>query len=121
MGFKRTNEGRVYFQSPDGTANDQPKNTVSTSKNKTKTDIDAPPPITGSSPAHTQIQIITLLKTLYERLKVTQAERDHFARELENTRELIENLQDKAEENEKAYRTLTQKIGAGGGSGIKSF
>ena len=118
MGFKRTNEGRVYFQSPDGTANDQPKNTVSTSKNKTKTDIDAPPPITGSSPAHTQIQIITLLKTLNERLKVTQAERDHFARELENTRELIENLQDKAEENEKAYRTLTQKIGAGGGSGV---
>ncbi len=63
------------------------------------------------------MQIVTLLKTLNERLKITQAERNKMAKELENYRRMIEGLQEKSDFNEKAYRELSQRIAKGGGAG----
>lgn len=131
MGFKRTSEGRVFFQSPDGSANDQPVNTKPKTKGpNTKGPSaaeqaplnlgqdNAAPKLglsAGQSSPQTQIQIVALLKTLNERLKLTQAERDKFAAELQTTKGMIEDLQKKSLQNEKAYKALQGKIGQGGG------
>jgi TPR repeat protein len=58
----------------------------------------------------TQGQIITLLKTLNERLKVTQADRDRMMEELEKYKGTIEDLEDKANRNEKLALDLEHKI-----------
>lgn len=62
----------------------------------------------GNAP--TQMQIITLLKTLNERLKITQNEREKMARELEEYRKTVEQLQSKADRSEQAYKDLSKKL-----------
>lgn len=116
MGFKRTSEGRIFFQSPDDgandTANDSPKTMKSASAPRPQNPgsaLQSP----GQSSPQTQMQIVALLKTLNERLKITQAERDKMSRELETTRTLIEELQQKASTHEQAYRDLQSKISKG--------
>lgn len=104
MGFKRTPEGRVFFQGTDS-ANDEVAQT-----NKRKPSNPSPQmrsPLTGEK---TQGQIITLLKTLNERLKVTQADRDRMMKELDKHRTIIEDLENKAERSEKRALDLENKF-----------
>jgi TPR repeat protein len=89
MGFKRTTEGRVFFQGADNTANDQP------------------PAIGG---ANTQIQILSLLRALNEKLQDTQADRRKMRQELETYRAMVDNLQNKSRQSEEAFKDLTKKI-----------
>lgn len=111
MGFKKTSEGRVFFQGAD----DGMKNNRSSQKTKRPANIehdDFTPLMggTGRSDPQTQIQIITLLKTLNERLKVTQAERNKMAKDLESYKGLLQDLKSKSDRNEKAYIDLEQKL-----------
>ena len=101
MGFKKTSEGRVYFQGVENDAPPKPKSRLQDQKK---------PEVSNQSAPHTQMQIVTLLKTLNERLKVTQAERNKMAKELEAYRGLIEDLQNKTERSERAYMSLEQKL-----------
>lgn len=105
MGFKRTPEGRVFFQGAD-TANDE----SAPRPNDKRPSNPAPQmrsPLTGEK---TQGQIITLLKTLNERLKMTQADRDKMMVELEKHRTVIEDLEDKADRNERIALDLEDKL-----------
>lgn len=88
MGFKRTSEGRVFFEgSGPASANDS----------------DTPPRPVGQ--AVSQSEIVLLLKSLNERLKATQAERSAMRRELETYRSLIDELDQKVDtEDKRAYR-----------------
>ena len=119
MGFKRTSEGRIFFQSPEDGANDQQQERLKKPAPSQKKPAQKALPTMGTkSPPQTQMQIVTLLKTLNERLKVTQAERDRMSRELEVTRGMIEDLQGKAQANEQAYRALQKKMGSNSGNGV---
>ena len=108
MGFKKTSEGRVYFQGVEESAPQQQDRL----KGKK-------PEVSNQSTPHTQMQIVTLLKTLNERLKITQAERNKMAKELEAYRSLIEDLQNKTERSERAYLSLEQKLSKSGAAGGK--
>ena len=147
MGFKRTSDGRVFFNAED---NDSAQESAApltpiTQKKPTKplpksyADFDREiakkptptakrqmpvfkeqikeqnqfkPQKAASNPqsAQTQAQIITLLKTLNERLKITQGERDKMLRELENYRGQIEDLEEKAQRNERITLDLEARI-----------
>lgn len=120
MGFKRTSEGRVFFQGlDDAGANDMAMTGASKPLSSSSSHPNAAPssrPLsnglgseyTGNS--QTQIQIVTLLKALNERLKATQAERNNMRQELDAYKNLIADLEDKAERGEKAYVQLEQKL-----------
>ncbi len=96
MGFKRTSEGRVFFKGSDYSANDE----------LTQKERSTPP----SSRDQTQLQILTLLKNLNEKLKTTQVDRRRLQAELDAYRSLVEDLESKTERSEKAYLNLEQKI-----------
>jgi hypothetical protein len=100
MGFKRTSEGRVFFQGAD-----EP----STAK---KADFRSM--ASASAPQATQFQILTLLKSLNEKLKDSQADRAKMRAELDAYRKHIEELEDKSSRTERAYLDLEQKLGKGG-------
>ena len=133
MGFKRTSEGRIFFQTSedepgksaqqDNQSPNAPKINAGNSQNfetpfnlqrKTATRPSPQQPAQASQP--TQMQIIALLKTLNERLKITQGEREKMARELKIYRQTIEELQTKADHSDRAYQELSEKISAGGNS-----
>lgn len=118
MGFKRTSEGRVFFQNGGETANDGPNHKPVQSQK-------ASPRVEGSKvkqapkskarplpkpEQYTQIQVLTLLKGLNDKLKNTQAERNQMRRELDRYRMAVEALEEKSENNEKAYNSLKRKI-----------
>ncbi|MEZ5814841.1 MAG: peptidoglycan-binding protein [Alphaproteobacteria bacterium] len=132
MGFKRTSEGRIFFQAPEDGPEKTPGNqNRNQNRNQNENGFDKPINLTQKAPdsppqrltpasdnaPHTQMQIVTLLKTLNERLKLTQAERNKMAKELETYRGMIETLQKKSEASEKAYNELSQKITKTGGTG----
>ncbi len=126
MGFKRTSEGRVYFHSPEDGANDDAVTTPKQSNSNAEPSYESafqPPPFSSSqsqSSPQTQIQIIALLKALNERLKSTQNERNEMAKVLEDYRQTVEDLQKKADLNEKAYKELEKKLTSGGTGGDTS-
>lgn len=105
MGFKRTNDGRVFFQ-----GSDDDQNETSTSPQRRPLEEGTP----KSAPS--QLQILSLLKSLNERLKTTQAERNYMRRQLEAYREVIEALEDKSEKNEQSYAKLEKALLAAGGT-----
>ncbi|MGB0720455.1 MAG: hypothetical protein ACPGRX_08275, partial [Bdellovibrionales bacterium] len=128
MGFKRTPEGRVFFQGADGGddnqgirgANDEAPRPNNAGKNAPRTRAFS----SGDKPANTQAlnrsqpllgdvsqaQILTLLKTLNERLKLTQADRDTMMRELESYRGMMEDLEEKAARSERLALDLEHKL-----------
>jgi TPR repeat protein len=118
MSFKRTSEGRVFFQGTDGGANDGAPEFKASRPSSALPQEDAAPilkakksnPSGNMGESQTQMQIVMLLKTLNERLKSTQAERNAMRKELDAYRDLIEDLENKAERNEKAYLSLQQKV-----------
>jgi len=112
MGFKRTPEGRVFFQGADG-ANDGASNSANDEaspklgKRPSNPSPQMRSPMTGDK---TQGQIVTLLKTLNERLKTTQADRDQMMHELEKHRTIIQDLEGKADRSEKIARNLETQL-----------
>ena len=122
MGFKRTPEGRVFFSGADqdnqeaDRQDESPKRPVG----KAVSANDEPPKPQSAARLRqeqptgpSQMQIVTLLKTLNERLKITQSERDKMMRELENYRGIIENLEDKTERNERIALDLESRLHKG--------
>ncbi|MCD8563056.1 MAG: hypothetical protein LRY54_03210 [Alphaproteobacteria bacterium] len=102
MGFKRTSEGRVFFQS--GTEQDNPQAySQANDPEQGQAASFNPPPI--SQPNQMQLQILGLLKSLNERLRATQADRDYLRSELETYKGLVHDLKRQAE-------GLESKIGA---------
>ncbi|MEM7679751.1 MAG: peptidoglycan-binding protein [Pseudomonadota bacterium] len=126
MSFKRTTDGRVFFSgSTNETANDEDA-PVSAKPEGSAVQKQAPK---VSEPTHvekpsrsgqTQVQVLQLLKSLNERLKTTQAERNFMRRQLEEYRGVIEGLQKQTGDNEKAYKALEDKIVKGLSSSGKS-
>lgn len=107
MGFKRTSEGRVFFQGAEDSANDEQRQAQSREE-------DAAPRPLQQGGQQTQMQILGLLKTLNERLKITQAERNRMRIELDAYRSIIEDLETKAEKSERAFHDIEQKISTRG-------
>jgi localization factor PodJL len=105
MGFKRTSEGRVFFQGADN--NDSEQQGAQNRSNGISGPVNSP---SGISSANMQTQIVTLLKTLNERLKATQADRNKMAKELEAYRSLLEGLDQKSQRSERAYMELERKL-----------
>jgi len=106
MGFKRTPEGRVFFQGAN-TANDESSPQLGKGRTPSNPSPQMRSPLTGEK---TQGQIVTLLKTLNERLKVTQADRDRMMGELEKHRNIIEDLEDKTTRSERIALDLKHKL-----------
>lgn len=57
-----------------------------------------------------QTEILGLLKSLNDRLKTTKAERNQMQKQMDAYRTLIEGLENKSEQTEKAYQTLKVQI-----------
>ncbi len=123
MGFKRTPEGRVFFQGADQIANKGPSSRENDAERPSPASAnDAPPRPKDRVPAsqqllrndtrgeQTQTQIVSLLKSLNERLKITQAERDKMMHELQKYRLLIEDLEDKSARNERLTLDLEHQL-----------
>jgi TPR repeat protein len=105
MGFKRTSEGRVFFQ---GTEEGQGP---AAKKADFRSLSQASQP-SGSSQS-TQIQILTLLKALNDKLKDAQTERTKMRAEIDAYRKAISELEGKTDRSERAYMDLEQKVGKG--------
>lgn len=87
MGFKRTSEGRVFFQG-------------------TEQDTEAPDSPVGGK----ELQILGLLRALNDRLKNLQMERSRMVKELGEYRELVVDLEGRLDRSEQSYIDLEQKL-----------
>lgn len=106
MGFKKTSEGRVYFKSPDN--DDTPESTpkpAPKAAEKTKNT-----PITGKKSDGSQLQILSLLKTLNGKLKETQDDRDAVRKELEDYKAQISRLEKQVDTQKSDYIDLEDKV-----------
>jgi TPR repeat protein len=105
MGFKKTAEGRVFFQG----SNDDPRN-EQRHQNRQKQQQQA---AHGAAPDYaaqqTQIQILQLLKALNEKLQSTQMERKEMRQQIESYRTLIENLDEKSGQYEQAVHSTQSR------------
>ncbi len=89
MGFKRTAEGRVFFENP------------------------------SEGEENKDLQIVGLLRALNERLKTAQGERARLLKDMEGYRETIGDLNERAARSEQAYIDLEQKISTRQNEGAK--
>ncbi|MGB4107307.1 MAG: peptidoglycan-binding protein [Alphaproteobacteria bacterium] len=99
MGFKKTSEGRVFFQGSGGngsSANDGPA--------RPAREQQPPAASNASANAPTQLQILALLRSLNEKLKATQVERNAMRSELDNYRRTMDSLQSRAVQGERAEK-----------------
>src|SRR5262249_37914121 len=110
MGFKRTTEGRVYFEGDEEAPVARPVDYRSLAKGAQNT---AQSPSQGAqggqSGQDTQSQILTPLKALNDKLKVSQAERAHMRSELDGYKKAIENL---ATRSDNGSGTRAEKMAA---------
>lgn len=120
MGFKRTTEGRVFFQSFDDKPSEGKKSKNQAPANALPSQADTLRAGLQAQSQGAQMQILTLLKTLNEKLKVTQNERNQMREELDAYRNVIEGLEEKSDRSERAYLTLEQKLSKGAVSGDAS-
>lgn len=106
MGFKRTTEGRVFFQN--GTQGSVENNDL---QNNLDTLVPATSrPLTGARQDNNQAQIIALLKSLNARLQTTQNDREHLQQELETYKAMVLSLQDKSEQQEREAAQIKKKL-----------
>ncbi len=130
MGFKRTTEGRIFFQNSDASANDEPQKSAEIMAKKVAAKSAANRPSAksgasvgtkpGSAQDYTQLQILSLLKGLNDKLKTTQAERKEMRNELGQYREIIEHLEEKSEQSKRAYKKLLNVVETGGTGGTSA-
>jgi hypothetical protein len=109
MAFKKTTEGRVFFQgSGNGSsANDGRNNPKSAAPRQP---VDTRPEPGSAHQGPTQLQILALLRSLNEKLKATQVERNSMRSELENYRQAMDNLQTKANRGERAEQMAKETM-----------
>lgn len=105
MGFKRTTEGRIFFQNMD----DDNGTAKSERPLMNKSAPQSAPKQTGGD--NMQLQILALLKSLNDKLQDTQADRKKMHKELETYKMMVMNLQDKAEKQEKESKHLKESLG----------
>lgn len=116
MAFKKTSEGRVFFQNLDeAKPSGIPKKAA-----PAKVANQAKPPLrtsrtqagggTAAAGAQTQFQIIALLKTLNAKLQNTQSERDEMKKQLDRYERLVIRLEEKADRTHNAYETLNKSV-----------
>lgn len=112
MGFKRTTEGRVFFQNLDEGQGRiaEPRNPV-----VEKPLANSGRPVLPSKQDATQVQIIALLKSLNTRLQSTQSDREKLQEELDQYKEMVISLRDKTEAQEKDAEQIRQKLTAAEG------
>ena len=89
MGFKRTAEGRVFFENP------------------------------SEGEENKDLQIVGLLRALNERLKTAQGERAKLLKDMEHYRDTIEDLNERAARSEQAYIDLEQKVSSRQNESVK--
>lgn len=106
MGFKRTTEGRVFFSGTGGVSNDETGQKIAAPL----TAPDAKKSAVAS--ATSQVQMLSLLRSLNDKLQLSQIERKSMRHELESYRGLIEKLEQKADRSDKAYQGLQAKVTA---------
>lgn len=131
MAFKKTSDGRVFFQNLDDEApapeaakprrsrqTPRPANTEPVNRAAAKSN----PPLTRTSTAavqktpeqgQTQFQILTLLKSLNVRLQKTQAERDDMRKQLSRYERTLASLEGQALKSQRSYENLTKKVESG--------
>ncbi|MFP4313445.1 MAG: peptidoglycan-binding protein [Alphaproteobacteria bacterium] len=115
MGFKRTSEGRVFFQNTGSntakTVNrDNQQMTATTKAPLTDNPAAKPNRVPYKKQDASQQQIIALLKTLNEKLGSTQADRKKLQQELETYKMMVMKLQEKSEAQEKESREIRQEL-----------
>ncbi len=128
MGFKRTNEGRIYFKGDEENARENAKDntgentggkaaprpidyrTLTKGAQKTAPSQSPSPAAAGQG---INLQILTLLRTLNDKLKDSQGERAKMQSELDAYRKVIEELADKARRAEKSQKEFEQKLSGG--------
>lgn len=114
MGFKRTSEGRVFFQRAD---NERANGGVPPEQNG----YEDSPYDNGAGGlggavrnrmknAASQVEVLGLLRTLNEHLKQTQMERDQIRKQLSSQRQMMAQLEQRAERSEKAYAHLKASV-----------
>ncbi len=117
MAFKKTAEGRVFFQNLDqeevaGTSSKPTKKSTPTSPRTTlRTGLSqagSPQAGVAANQSQTQFQIIALLKTLNAKLQNTQAERDAMKNQLNHYESIVTRLEEKANITHGAYEQLTK-------------
>lgn len=105
MGFKRSNEGRVFFQTLAEETHKQqaqqpkkPAQTAMSSENKlVKKDA-------------TQMQILTLLKALNARLQASQQDKETLQKEIEDAKKQLEQMQLRATAQETKAKALERAL-----------
>jgi len=114
MGFKRTTEGRVFFQNSGTNGMD---NNINRPLTKSAPEQPAARP---NAPDHSQAQIIALLKSLNNKLQSTQADREKLQSELETYKVMVLSLQDKAKNFEADAKDIKKRIDVSGANAKKS-
>lgn len=109
MAFKKTTEGRVFFQgSGNGSSANDGRNNAKSAAPRQPVDTRPEPGSAHQGP--TQLQILALLRSLNEKLKATQVERNSMRSELENYRQAMDNLQTKASRGERAEQMAKETM-----------
>jgi TPR repeat protein len=104
MAFKKSTEGRVYFQGT-GNGGDPVGDTGSPVK------ASAPARLSGQSETGpTQLQILALLHALNDKLRTSQTERNTMRAELEEYRRAMDALQDRAYKGERAEKVAQETL-----------
>ncbi len=118
MEFKRTAEGRVFFSGAKSASNDADRGSRREAPELTSPltgkVLKQRPEIAEKTPdtPQSQYQVLALLKSLNEKLKLTQIERNSMRQELKAYRQMIDTLEKKSGETEKAFQTLQNKMQA---------
>ncbi|MCE7887345.1 MAG: hypothetical protein DYH13_07575 [Alphaproteobacteria bacterium PRO2] len=109
MAFKKTTEGRVFFQgSGNGSSANDGRTAAKTPAPRQSVDTRPEPGSAHQGP--TQLQILALLRSLNEKLKATQVERNTMRAELENYRHAMDSLQTKANRGERAEQMAKETM-----------
>lgn len=118
MGFEQTSEGRVFFKNADN--DDLPKKPKKDPETKAKpltgtmsNGKATPKKTTSESPIkanQTQMQILMLLKNLNNKLKESHDDQEALKKELAKYKSSLKSIEEKAENYEKNYIDLEQKV-----------
>lgn len=107
MGFKRTSEGRVFFQNGNEAGSNIPQRSEQTRP------APSAPAVSNSVAKKkdaTQLQILSLLKALNDKLADTQVDRKKLQQELETYKMMVVNLQEKTEKQDKESKEIRQEL-----------
>ena len=114
MGFKRTSDGRVFFDQHTGDQ-DNNKDKDSYALSPGADDMD-PRPLTGTKPAGDSVdmqkQILLLLRGLNGKLQASQKDKEALEKELAKTRKLVEELQEQSQRSDQRTRDLEKNLRA---------